>query len=72
MLPKHSAAYRQLQTFSELIGLVKESKPMVYQRLLETYQRHAASLFASDIQMFYENVRQKMDSIPGKSKHLFN
>jgi hypothetical protein len=67
MMPKHSAVYRQLQVFSDIIQLVKDNKPVVYQRFLDTYQQSAAVIFTQDIQVFYENMRQEMQTKPGKS-----
>jgi hypothetical protein len=65
-MPKHSAVYRQFQGFSDIILLVKETKPIVYQRFLDTYQQNAAAIFTQDIQVFYENMRQEMQNKPGK------
>jgi hypothetical protein len=65
MMPKHSAIYRQFQSFAEIIQLIKDNKPVVYQRLLETYQQNAAAIFTQDIQVFYDNMRQEMQNRPG-------
>lgn len=52
--------------FADLIQLVKDNKPVVYQRLLETYQQNASAIFTQDIQIFYEHMRLEMSNRPGK------
>lgn len=66
LMPKHSAVYRQLQVFAEIIQLVKDNKPVVFQRLLDTYQQNAAAIFTQDIRLFYDNMSRSMQDRPGK------
>ncbi|KAI6181480.1 Sec3-PIP2-bind domain-containing protein [Aphelenchoides besseyi] len=66
-IPKHSEIYHQLNKFAKINGLIKQYKPAVYARILEVYQRHSGSIFATDIPQFYELMRQRMDSFPANS-----
>lgn len=69
-MPKHSAVYRQFQIFSDIVKLIKDNKPAVYQRLLDNYQQNATTIFTQDIQVFYENMRQEMQGKPGRFRCL--
>ena len=65
MLPKHSAVYRQLQAYGEIILAIKQHKSVVHTHILETYQQNAAAIFGADVQRFLDNVGQQFDSLKG-------
>ncbi|KAI6221221.1 Exocyst complex component 1 [Aphelenchoides besseyi] len=66
-IPRHSDIYQKLNKYAKINGLIKQYKPVVYARILETYQRHSCSIFATDIPQFYEFMRQHMDTFPANS-----
>ncbi|CAD5206186.1 unnamed protein product [Bursaphelenchus okinawaensis] len=72
IMPKHSAVYRQLNNFGEIVNVIRVSRPNVYQRLLDNYRQHTATIFHQDQQNFYQNHEMRVNMMPAHSKAELN
>ncbi|CAD5208920.1 unnamed protein product [Bursaphelenchus xylophilus] len=72
IMPKHSAVYRQLQNFSEIVNIIRISRPNVYQRLLDNYRQHVTTIFNQDQHNFYKNHEQKVNTMSASSASDLN